>query len=118
VVHRLDHQGIALCPVVAPAGDQPDADRIAPCHKPVVVVLDLVNPVRAGRGLLAGDGRQGSMNLVSAASRLRTRSINMPLIRLKGDVRFPYAERPRNHSDRASRVSVVPRGADRPSRIQ
>jgi hypothetical protein len=31
-------------------------------------------------GLSAGDGRQGSMNLVSAASRLRIRSINMPLI--------------------------------------
>jgi hypothetical protein len=31
-------------------------------------------------GLSAGDGRQGSMNLVSAASRLRIRSINMSLI--------------------------------------
>jgi hypothetical protein len=29
-------------------------------------------------GLSAGDGRQGSMNLDSAASRLRIRSINMP----------------------------------------
>ena len=55
-------------------------DRITACHQPIAIVLDLVNPVGAGRGLSAGDGRQGSMNLVSAASRLRTRSINMPLI--------------------------------------
>jgi hypothetical protein len=30
VVHGLRHQRIALRPVVAPAGDQPDADRVAP----------------------------------------------------------------------------------------
>ena len=51
VVHGLRHQRIALRPVVAPAGDQPDAYRIAPGQQPETVVLDLVNPVGAGRGL-------------------------------------------------------------------
>ena len=54
VVHSLDHKRVALRPVVAPAGDQPDAHGIAPCHEPEAVVLDLVNPVRAGRGLVGG----------------------------------------------------------------
>ena len=43
-------RGIALRPVVAPPGDQPDAHRVAPGHEPEHVVLDLVNPVGAGRG--------------------------------------------------------------------
>ena len=71
----------ALRPVVAPAGDQPDAHGVAACHQPDAVVLDLVNPVEAGRGLSAGDGRHGSMKLArSADKRLRIRSINIPLI--------------------------------------
>ena len=45
-VHGLGHQRIALRPVVAPAGDQPDAHGIAPCHEPEAVVLDLVQPWR------------------------------------------------------------------------
>ena len=46
----------------------------------VAVVLDLVNPVGAGRRLV-GWGRQAGLdNLDSAASRLRIRSINTPLI--------------------------------------
>jgi hypothetical protein len=81
VVHGRRHQRIALRPVVTSAGDQTDAHRIAPAHQPETVVLDLVNPVGADGGLSARDGRQGSMNLVSAASRLRIRSINMALIR-------------------------------------
>jgi hypothetical protein len=48
VVHGLDQERVALRPVVAPAGDQPDANRIAPGHEPEAVVLDLVNPVGAG----------------------------------------------------------------------
>ena len=52
VVHGLDHQRIALRPIVAPTGDQPDAYRVPASHKPEAVVLDLVNPVRAGRGLV------------------------------------------------------------------
>ena len=81
MVHGLHHQREAVRPVVAPAGDQPDAHGVAAGHQPVAVVLDLMNPVGAGRGLVGGDGRQGSMKLArSAASRLRIRSINMPLI--------------------------------------
>jgi len=52
VIHGLDHKRVALRPVVAPAGDQPDAHRVAAGHQPEAVVLDLVNPVGAGRGLV------------------------------------------------------------------
>jgi hypothetical protein len=45
VIHGLDHKRVALRPVVAPAGDQPDAHGIAAGHQPEAVVLDLVNPV-------------------------------------------------------------------------
>jgi hypothetical protein len=31
------------------SGDQPDADRITPRHQPIAIVLDLVNPLWAGR---------------------------------------------------------------------
>jgi hypothetical protein len=79
VVHGLCHQRVALRPVVAPAGDQPDAHGVPARHEPEAIVLDFVKFDPDG-GLSAGDGRQGSMNLVSAASRLRIRSINMPLI--------------------------------------
>ena len=54
VVHSLDHKRVALRPVVAPAGDQPDAHGVTSGHQPEAVVLDLVNPVRAGRGLVGG----------------------------------------------------------------
>ena len=80
VVHGLGHRRIALRPVIAALGDEPDAHGVASGHQPEAVVLDLVNPVEPDGGLSAGDGRQGSMNLVSAARRLRIRSINMPLI--------------------------------------
>jgi len=40
VVHGFDHERVALRPVIAPAGNQPDADRVAP----VAVVLDFVQP--------------------------------------------------------------------------
>jgi hypothetical protein len=42
-----------------PAWDQPDAHRVAAGHQPVAVVLDLVNPVRAGRGLVGGGRETG-----------------------------------------------------------
>ena len=51
--------GIALRPVVAPAGDQPDAHGVAPGHEPEAVVLDLVNPVGAGRRLVGGGREAG-----------------------------------------------------------
>ena len=44
-----------------PAWDQPDAHGIAPGHQPEAVVLDFVNPVRAGRRLVGG-GRQARLN--------------------------------------------------------
>ena len=39
------------------AGDQPDAHGIPPSHKPETVVLDLVNPVGAGRRFWGGGGQ-------------------------------------------------------------
>jgi hypothetical protein len=45
---------------VAVPSQQSGADGIAPRHQAVAVVLDLVNPLRAGRGCSAGDGRHGS----------------------------------------------------------
>ena len=61
------NQRIALRPVVAPAGDQPDAYRIAPGQQPETVVLDLVNPVGAGRGLAGWGWEAGSMKLARSA---------------------------------------------------
>ena len=59
VVHDLDNQRETGGPVVAASGQQPGAYRVTAAHEPIVVVLDLVNPVRAR--LSAGDGRHGSM---------------------------------------------------------
>ena len=59
MIHGLDHEREAVRPVVAPAGDQPDADRIAAGHQPVAVVLDLVNPVGAGRRSVGGRREAG-----------------------------------------------------------
>ena len=64
VVHGLRHQRIALRPVVAPAGDEPDADRVAPGPQPEAAVLDLMNPVGAGRGLV-GWGRQAGLKIAT-----------------------------------------------------
>ena len=52
VVHGLGHQRIAGHPVVALAGDQPDTHGVTTGHEPETVVLDFVNPVGAGRGLV------------------------------------------------------------------
>jgi len=48
-VHGLYNQRIPLRPVVSVAGEQPDADRGPPRHQAIAVMLDFVNPVRAGR---------------------------------------------------------------------
>ena len=45
----LDHERIAVRPVVASARGQPDADRVAPGHEAIPIMLDFVNPVGAGR---------------------------------------------------------------------
>ena len=63
VVHGLGHQRIALRPVIAALGDEPDAHGIAAGHQPEAVVLDLVNPVRPRRRLWGG-GKQAGLNEV------------------------------------------------------
>jgi hypothetical protein len=82
MVHGLDHQRIALRPVVAPAGDQADAHGVSAGHEPETVVLDLMNPIEGRTGAWsAGDGRQGSMKLAQSADKLlRKSSIDVPLI--------------------------------------
>ena len=70
MVHRLHDQGEAARPVVAVAGKQADADGIAPGHQPIAVVLDLVDPIGAGRGLVGGR-RQARLNIASRAERIR-----------------------------------------------
>jgi hypothetical protein len=72
VVHGLDHEWIALRPVVAPAGDQADAHGVAPGHQPETVVLDLVNPVGAGRGL-AGWGWEAGFDEAPPVKQNRVR---------------------------------------------
>src|SRR4051794_34945391 len=42
IVHGHDHERVALRPVIAPAGDQTDAHRVATGHQPEAIVLDLV----------------------------------------------------------------------------
>ena len=41
------------------AGEKADAHGIATGHEPVAVVLDLVNPVGAGRGFVGGGRKAG-----------------------------------------------------------
>src|SRR3981081_1176751 len=38
-------------PISAPLGEQTDADRVAPAHQPMAVMLDLVDRIGAGRWL-------------------------------------------------------------------
>jgi hypothetical protein len=61
VVHRLHNQRKALRPVVAPARDEPDANRISAGHEAVAVVFDLVNPIGAGRRAIGG-GREAGLD--------------------------------------------------------
>jgi len=53
---------------MAPSGDQSDARRIPARHEPVAVVLDLVNPVGAGRWLV-GWGWQARFDETRPVSR-------------------------------------------------
>jgi hypothetical protein len=53
--------GEALAEIVAVAGDQSHARGVAPCQDAEAVVLDLVEPVRAGRRRL-GRGRQARLD--------------------------------------------------------
>ena len=52
MVHRFDHERKRVDQSLPLPGDQPDADGIAPRHQPIAVVLDLVNPLGAGRRLV------------------------------------------------------------------
>jgi hypothetical protein len=54
IVYRLHNQGETARPIVAIAGKQTDAHGIAPGHQPIAVVLDLMDPIGAGRGLVGG----------------------------------------------------------------
>jgi hypothetical protein len=69
MVHRLDDQGEAGRPIMPIAGEQADAGWITASHQAVAIVLDLVNPPRAGRRSLCGGwkarrdepGRKGTL---------------------------------------------------------
>jgi hypothetical protein len=39
VVHRLDYEREAICPAVAPSGNQPDAHGVPAGHQPETAVL-------------------------------------------------------------------------------
>ena len=62
-----DHPDVAVLaldqvgPVIAVARDAADARAFPAHHQPIAVVLDFVNPERAGRRSDTFDGRQGSM---------------------------------------------------------
>ena len=63
VVHRLHDEREVVVQSFLPPSNQPDAHGITPRHEPVAVVLDLVNPIGAGRaGGQRGNARQGGMN--------------------------------------------------------
>jgi hypothetical protein len=53
-VDGFDDERIARRPVVAVAGEQANTNRIAPRHQAIAVMLDLVDPVRAGRRTVGG----------------------------------------------------------------
>ena len=75
MVHGLDHEREALRLIVAAAGDKPDADGIAARHEAVAVVLDLINPVRAGRGLV-GRGREAGFDELGLSGKPLTLTVN------------------------------------------
>jgi hypothetical protein len=47
------------CPVVAAAGEQANANRIATRHQPIAVMLNLVDPIGTGRRLVGGGWKAG-----------------------------------------------------------
>ena len=72
MVHGLDHEWVAVRPVVAVACQQTNADGIAPSHHAIAVVLDPSIQL-ARRRRLDGDGRRGSMKPAGAD---RVRELN------------------------------------------
>ena len=75
VVHCRHHQREAGGPVVSPARDQPDADRVSPGHEPVAVVLDLVNPV-GPRGWTVGGGRETGLDKLGLGGKPLTHTLD------------------------------------------
>ena len=118
----LDHERVGVRSVVAPAGDQPDAHRVATGHQPEVVVLDLVNPVGAGRGLVGG-GREAGFDELGLSGKPLTHTLNQHAAnlgsrsqdsnQLSGNAREQLGEwvvsLPRKRSCPACRVSPAPR---------
>jgi len=83
-VHSLGHQRITGRPVVAPAGDQPDAHGIAAGHQPEAVVLDLVNPIGAGRGLVGRRWEAGFDAARPVSGQALTHTLNQHAANLGG----------------------------------
>jgi hypothetical protein len=84
VVHGLDHQRIALRPVIAALGDEPDAHGIAAGHQPEAVVLDLVNPIGAGRGLVGRRWEAGFDAARPVSGQALTHTLNQHAANLGG----------------------------------
>ena len=57
----LDHQRETIRPVIAPPGNQADADGISTHHQPEAIVLDLVDPTGPRRRMV-GRGWQARLN--------------------------------------------------------
>ena len=66
---RLDDQRVTRSPIMSVAREQPHAAALAAGHHPIPVVLDFVNPLRAGWWSLGGGwearrdetGRKGTL---------------------------------------------------------
>ena len=71
----IKDRSLAGTPVVSVSRQQPDADRVAPSHQAIAVMLDFVDPVRPGRRALGG---RGQARLDEAAARRRGRYAQHP----------------------------------------
>jgi hypothetical protein len=67
-----------------PAWDQPDAHRVAAGHQPIAVVLDLVNPVGAGRGAVGWGGQAGFDEARSVGGKPLTHTLDQHAANLGG----------------------------------
>jgi hypothetical protein len=76
------HLGVlAGGPVVALAGDEPDAHGVPPGHEPEPVVLDLMNPVGAGRGFVGG-GREAGLDEFGVGGKPLTHTLDQHVTNL------------------------------------
>jgi hypothetical protein len=74
-------KGVAGSSRRSPAGNQPDAHGIAPGHQPEAVVLDLVNPVGAGRRLVGG-GREAGLDEFGIGGKPLTHTLKQHAVNL------------------------------------